>query len=790
MGDALERPDLITMGPPRCANRILPLLILTTVLVAAAPARAGTPPDCPAAADAERVLLVPRVNGQLADFCAFALTLDGRVYLPQRDLQRLRLRLPESAPLIRDGTPHHPLDAIAELTYHVDEPHQELHISGPASIFQPHRVQHTPRRHPPSPSPGGVFLNYDLHAQQRDSGRVHTSGLFETRLFGAGGSGGGTWLLRDRGDDREWLRLETEWTVDRPERRQRLRIGDGITRPGAWGSAMRFGGLQWGTDFSLDPYFSTTAAPIVAGETPLPSTLELFVNDRLALRRDVPPGPFEIRDPPVVTGQGEMQLVIRDLLGREQMVTRPYHASPRLLKAGLTDHHLALGTLRRDYSRASNRYGSGFGTGLVRHGVSPTLTAEGRAEIAEDQQTGGLALSHLLLNWAVLDLTLAVSRSDAGNGRRAGLGLLRQARPYSLGLRLTHTDRDYTQLGAPPGTLPRYQGRAHARRSFGQHGSWGVSALYREPRVGRALRAFTLSHRRRLGDHTALSISVTRTELDTRDHSLLVSLTRSLGHRTSGRAYYTRRDEDHRQGVSLQRNPPPGTGIGWRMLAEDGPNERLEASMRGQTEATAFNAAAARRGGITAYRAGLRGGFAYMDGGVFASRHIDDGFAVVRTGEYPKVGIYRNNHLVARSNRHAMALVPRLRAYEANRLAVDLDDLPLEARIDSPEVTVVPRRRSGVLADFDIEPAHGALIQLVDEEGLPLPAGSTVQFADRDERFPVAHNGWTYVTGLKDTARLIARWPGRACTVEVTRPTDAGPQPRIGPVTCKGSPTE
>jgi len=33
---------------------------------------------------------------------------------------------------------------------------------------------------------------------------------------------------------------------------QTLRLGDGITRPGAWGQTVRFGGLQWGTNFAED----------------------------------------------------------------------------------------------------------------------------------------------------------------------------------------------------------------------------------------------------------------------------------------------------------------------------------------------------------------------------------------------------------------------------------------------------------------------------------------------------------------------------------------------------------
>lgn len=146
----------------------------------------------------------------------------------------------------------------------------------------------------------------------------------------------GTFLGRDINGENDWLRLETTLTHDRPAQRVSLRLGDAVTRAGAWGRAVRFGGAQWTTNFATQPGFIAFPLPAVAGEAALPSTLDLYANDALRLSQPLPPGPFEIAGLPVVTGQGELRLVVRDLLGREQILSQPYYVSPSLLQPDCT----------------------------------------------------------------------------------------------------------------------------------------------------------------------------------------------------------------------------------------------------------------------------------------------------------------------------------------------------------------------------------------------------------------------------------------------------------------------
>jgi len=71
---------------------------------------------------------------------------------------------------------------------------------------------------------------------------------------------------------------------------------------------------------------------------------------------------------PVTTGQGEVSLVVKDLLGREHIVAVPYYASPALLKRGLNDFSCEARFMRDNYSLKSNDYGDFLFSGTERRG--------------------------------------------------------------------------------------------------------------------------------------------------------------------------------------------------------------------------------------------------------------------------------------------------------------------------------------------------------------------------------------------------------------------------------------
>src|SRR3546814_8559565 len=77
--------------------------------------------------------------------------------------------------------------------------------------------------------------------------------------------------------------------------------------------------------------------PSLNGSAALPSVVDIYVNDAPVGSRDLKPGPFQVVDAPIVSGNGEVNLVVRDMLGRETLVRQSYYNAPGQLRAGLHD---------------------------------------------------------------------------------------------------------------------------------------------------------------------------------------------------------------------------------------------------------------------------------------------------------------------------------------------------------------------------------------------------------------------------------------------------------------------
>ena len=126
---------------------------------------------------------------------------------------------------------------------------------------------------------------------------------------------------------RSWARLETTFTKDFPNDNMTLRLGDTSTRADMWGRSVYFGGMHYGTNFGLTPGFISSPVPVLSGIATAPSTVELYVNNVLRQVSNVPTGPFAISDSPILTGSGDVQIVTRDILGRQTVVSQSFFTS-------------------------------------------------------------------------------------------------------------------------------------------------------------------------------------------------------------------------------------------------------------------------------------------------------------------------------------------------------------------------------------------------------------------------------------------------------------------------------
>ena len=761
-------------------------LLLLAMLTLTPPAALAEDP----AHDADEVFMAVLINGQTQG-TVFILRSDGRLFAGAQDLRRWRLRLPNNAPLTHYGEDFFALDVLAGLSYKFDESSQALTVQAPPSLFDATRLKGTVTNFSaPTPASLGGFLNYDVSANPAQ-GRTTTSGLLELGGFAGWGAGQTHILARDLGGHVNVIRLDTTWTLDQPMQLASLRFGDAISGTSSWGGAVRFGGVQWATNFSTQPGFTSFPLPGMSGEAALPSTVDLYVDNALRMSREVPSGPFSVQDLPVRTGQGDARLVVRDILGREQVIIMPFYATPRLLQQGLQDYSYELGFVRRNFGTDSNNYGRALAVGTHRLGITEQFTGEIHGELLGHQQTLGLGGVLMLPAAGVLSGSFAASHSDRGVGGLLELGFQRQGRYFSFGAKTQLASQRFAKLGLQPEELaPRHISRVFVDLATSDHGSFTANYTEQAFRDRTGNRILTASYSRKVGSLGNLSASVTRLLSGDAKTNFYLNFSVSLGKRTNASISTSAQPGREQARLQVSRSVPAGSGMGYRLVAGAGDSDRRAVEVKLQNEVGTYTLLADQSLSQTAFRGSASGGVAFLGGSAFLSRRITDSFAVVQVPDYSGVGIYADNQLVARTDADGNALLPRLRPYQQNTVRIEQADLPLDTQIDAVQLDAVPYFRSGLLLKFPVKRSRGALLTVVLDNGEPLPAGAQAQIigdnVEENEVFPTGMRGEVYLTGLAVSNRLRVTWREQSCEFVLPFPESTDPLPHLGTYICTG----
>ena len=732
------------------------------------------------------------INDQRKD-TILLLRNEGRLFAGAQDLQRWRLRLPNTNPLTFYGEDFYALDALHGLTFKFDESSQILAMQVPPRLFEATFLNGQEINFSaPSPASSGGFINYSLSANHAE-GLTNSTGSLDLSGFGSWGSAHTRILGLYLNKQARAIRLESTLIRDKPMKLTRLRFGDAISGASSWGGMVRFGGVQWATDFSLQPGFVTSPRPGVSGESALPSTVELYVDNLLRMRREVPSGPFTIQDLPVINGQGDARLVVRDILGREQVITQPFFTSSRLLKLGLQDYSYELGFVRRNFGIDSNNYGRFMAVGTHRLGFTEKFTGEVHGELLGNQQAVGLGGVLLSPFAGVLSGSLATSHSKKGVGGLLGFGFQRQSGNFRAGANTQLASQNFVKLGLQPEKLaPRHISQMTVVMATENYGSFAANYTQQAFRDREENKIVSGSYAREVGGLGNLSASVTRYlsgEAKT-VFSLNFSMLLSLGNRTTTNINMSAKPGRNNANLQLNRRLPAGSGVGYRLVSGLGDSGRREAEVSLQNEVGNYSMAASHSQGQKAFRGSASGGVAFLGGSSFFSRRITDSFAVVQVPDYLGVGIYADNQLVARTDANGNALLTGLRSYQKNSVRIEQSDIPFDAQIDTVELDAVPYFRSGLVLKFPVKRSRGALLTVVLENGEPLPAGAQVQIIGdnilENELFPTGMKGEVYLTGLEADNRVRVTLKEQSCEFALSFPETTDPLPHLGTYTCTG----
>jgi outer membrane usher protein len=724
-------------------------------------------------------LLTATVNGvRGSQLIALFKDASGHVYVRAEQLRAWRIKTPGLPSILCEGTRYYLVNGVPGARVQVDAPTQELQLDVPAAELEPTRISYAPVPIGDEVVSGnGFYFNYEVSGQAV-AGDTSIVGVFEGVLFTHHGTGSSGFVGRWSKGKAELIRTETNWTIDDPKNMRSLRLGDSVSQGGVGGRPVRFAGIQIARNFGVQPGFVTVPLPSIRGSAQLPSTADLYVNDILVHSSDLKPGPFDITDVPIVTGSGDVRLVVRDMLGRQQLVSQPYYSSLSQLRAGLDDYSYEAGFLRRYFGARSNDYGSLFVSGTHRYGFTNWLTAEAHVEASIDVQAASVGGSVVVPGVGHLEGSVAASNSGRGSGVAGTLTFDRRTHGLSLGAHAEISSENYTTLGASPDSRPPSMIlEAFAGVPF-HGGAFGLSYLLRngrtEPDAGFASANLSL----RLGRIGSLNLAA-RTSISgpANDEGELILIV-PLGRRTTSSVGVTFDDGFASLNALLQRSPPVGDGIGYRFSASSGRLQQFQGQVTLRTDFGDYDALLTWTDGKTGARLSTAGSVGLLGGKAFVSRHVDQSFAEVRVGDYPNVRVYADNQLIGRTGTGGTLIVPNLRPYDRNRIRIEANDLPLDAELAGEEQTVRPGARQGVVVDFKAQPSRSALIHVRLEDGRLLPVGSSVKLQGRGDEFVSAPGGEVYITGLgKKKEIALASWADGSCEFAVS--VSSGPQSMV-----------
>lgn len=782
-------------------RRVEPLLLLACCLPAHGLAAGLSVPALGPAPTAEADLplyLEVELNQQATGLLLPFVSRDGRLFARPDTLAKLDFELPDAPPgqLIA-------LDQLPGVQVRYDAALQRVAITAPLSQLDLETTVIAPDRNEvlPATNSPGLLLNYDLYANhgQRSS---NVTAYAELRAFG-GHSGvfSTTAVTRAFRSDasEQWqgdsVRLDSSWEWSFPESMFSLSLGDTTSGNLGWTRAVRVGGIRIGRDFGLQPYRVTTPLPAFLGEVAVPSALELYVNGVKQYSGEVPVGPFQLISQPGINGAGNAQLVITDAFGAVRTLSFPFYASQNLLADGLSDWSLTAGLIREDYGLRSFSYDNRPVTsGEFRYGVADAFTIEAHGEAGGGLRNGGVGAVWSLGQAGIVSASYAGSDLDDQDGGQTALAYSWNNSRFNLSLSTQRTHDDYRDIASGYGQAPaRASDRALVGWNSEQLGSFGASYLRLKYPESEASRYASAYWNRNFGRNLALNFSINQNLDDSDDRSLYLGISVNLGERRALNTSLQRNAGRDSANVDISQSVPTVGGLSWRLRASHadggGTSGLAEADWLG--EHGRVNGGVAGSSGDWYGYAGANGGLVLMSGDLFASRSVNDAFAVVSTGDIAGVPVKLENRLIGTTNDNGLLLVTPLNAWQRNRLAIDPMDLPANMRLGQVEMFAVPSDRAGTEVEFDVQPVRAAVVVLHDAAGTPLVAGSSAALRGKPASMTfVGYDGEVYLDALDSHNTLQVSTAGGTCRVSFDYPASTAPIPRIGPLTCtpEGSP--
>lgn len=718
-----------------------------------------------------------------------------------------------SADLLRAGLPpeHVPngevdLSRLAQVRVEYDSGAQRLLLSVPRDWIAERVTPFGGQTAQSKPYYGrGALLNYDFYTNHTEHVGGQASLWHEFRYFNEQGSLSSTGYARqnftgNNGQQEGYVRYDTTLMITNEDDATTWTAGDVISDSLSWSSSVRMGGISYGRDFSLRPDLVTWPLPAFSGEAAVPTSVDLFINGYRSGSTQLQPGPFTLTNLPYINGAGDAVLITTDALGRQVSTTMPFYVTSDLLKAGLSDGAMTLGSLRRNYGIKNFDYGPAAGSGSYRYGLTDWLTLEGHGEAAEELALGGAGAVVKLGRFGVVNSAYTHSQMRGDNGGQTTWGYQYSTSQFSVATQHSRRDRGYGNLALydqptvydeknqPIASLSRNTDQYSLTFNMGDFGNIGAAWIGVESFDSQKTELLNVSWSRNLWGSSSIYLAASR-DRQRGDWTVAMSLQIPLGERDSAAVSFENTpDSGSTQRVNYNHSMPSDGGFSWNMAWAN----QSQAKNYQQATLGWRNSNIEVQGGgygeqdMMTWWGEAMGSIVLMDNELFAANKINDAFVVISTDGHPDVPVNYENQPVGKTNRNGYLLISGVSAYYPASYSINTLNLPADTQLKETERRVAIRRHSGFLVDFPMEQERVASVILHDAQGQAIPVGSQVNRVSRSTAV-VGYDGITWLENLNDVNELQIRTPeGKRCHATLTIGTN--PEHKLqtyGPLVCR-----
>ncbi len=680
-----------------------------------------------------------------------------------------------------------------EVTFVLDERGPTLHLTVPPTMLATQRLDAQGNNKPPgltyaaSPS---LFLNYAVQ---------ETAIATPTAFFETAASANRAHLSTSAAvlPNFSVLRAASTFSVDDSERLSRLAIGDTVATTDVIGGGAILGGISFTREFALDPYENPTPLPSLSGAAITPSMLDVYVNDVLVRSEPLQPGRFELSHVPVTNGGGTIRYVVRDVFGRTQDVQTPYYQSAGRLAEGYSDFGYNVGFRRVNPGTESFSY-SATPALLARHriGATQNVTLGARLEAAPGLISAGPSVS-FQLPFGRLDLAGGESVDSAAHGRAGAFTYSFESPRFGIAATMRAESRRYATVSqAATDDRALLVASVAASIPLATHLAANVSYTQNTMRDQPRTQTGTFSLHAQIQRDVAIITTANATRLDGGrfDYDIFAGLIYAFGPRSLAQASASR-STTSTAALDLQKSLPVSDGYGYRLHAAAQDPSALSATGQYQGPYGRYEGTVERLGSQQSLLLSATGGIVAIGGRLFATRPVEESFALVRVPGVAGVLGTVNNLEAGRTNRYGDLLIPNLVPYYGNRVRVRDADVPLDYAIGRTEELVAPPVLGGAIARFDVRPVQriaGTLeVNRAGRKVVPENGTITIAVAGVDQPFPIGEDGAFYLEDVTPGETLATiDFVGGLCHLPITVPHATQPLTEVGLLICTQTPEE